>query len=126
MLQLNEQECWQMSTGLTRIMTAPVDEFRHTVFEVISEIAPFDCGVSYVVKNNPDSKECLEPMAYQNAPVVPTTDALFKAAELAHKSSVYNTLEWQKNPWYFATPICSVKHFCRRLRSVAWFMTNWA
>ena len=101
MLQLNEQECWQMSTGLTRIMTAPVDEFRHTVFEVMSEIAPFDCGISYVVKNNPEAKECLEPMAYKNAPVVPTTETILKAAELAHKSSVYSTLEWQKSSQVF-------------------------
>ena len=101
MLQLNEQECWQMSTGLTRIMSASVDEFRHTVFEVLSEVAPFDCGISYVVKNEPDKKHCLEPMAYPHAKFVPTVAEIFKAADLAHKSSVYTTLEWQKKSLVF-------------------------
>ena len=84
MLQLNEQECWQMSEGVTRIITASVDDLRHTVFEVLNGIAPFDCGVSYVVKNTPDAKYCLEPMAYKNADVVPSVQTLLKAAELAH------------------------------------------
>ena len=101
MLQLNEQECWQMSTGLTRIMSASVDEFRHTVFEVLSEVAPFDCGISYVVKNEPDKKHCLEPMAYPHAKFVPTVAEIFKAADLAHKSSVYTSLEWQKKSLVF-------------------------
>lgn len=101
MLQLNEQECWQMSEGVTRIITASVDDLRHTVFEVLNGIAPFDCGVSYVVKNTPDAKYCLEPMAYKNADVVPSVQTLLKAAELAHKSSAYNSLEWQKKSLIF-------------------------
>lgn len=101
MLQLNEQECWQMTEGLTRIVTASVEDLRHTVFEVLSEIAPFDCGVSYVVKNDPDAKHCLEPMAYKNADVVPSVQMLLRAAELAHKSSAYNSLEWQKKSLIF-------------------------
>lgn len=101
MLQLNEQECWEMSLGLTRIMTSSVDEFRHIVFEVLSEIAPFDSGVSYVVKNNPEDKECLEPLAYPHAKVIPTVAEIFRAAELAHKSSAYSALEWQKKSLVF-------------------------
>ena len=101
MLQLNEQECWQMSEGVTRIITASVDDLQHTVFEVLNGIAPFDCGVSYVVKNTPDAKYCLEPMAYKNADVVPSVQTLLKAAELAHKSSAYNSLEWQKKSLIF-------------------------
>lgn len=101
MLQLNEQECWQMTEGLTRILAASVDDLRHTVFEVLSNIAPFDCGVSYVVKNTPDRKHCLEPMAYKNADVVPSVQTLLRAAELAHKSSAYNALEWQKKSLIF-------------------------
>ena len=101
MLQLNEQECWQMSTGLTRIMTASVEDFRHIVFEVLSEIAPFDCGVSYVVKNNPNQKDCLEPLAHPQAKFVPTVTEIFRAAELAHKSSAYTSMEWQNKSFIF-------------------------
>lgn len=101
MLQLNEQECWQMSTGLTRIMTASVEDFRHIVFEVLSEIAPFDCGVSYVVKNNPNHKDCLEPLAHPQAKFVPTVTEIFRAAELAHKSSAYTSMEWQNKSFIF-------------------------
>ena len=90
-----------MSEGVTRIITASVDDLRHTVFEVLNGIAPFDCGVSYVVKNTPDAKYCLEPMAYKNADVVPSVQTLLKAAELAHKSSAYNSLEWQKKSLIF-------------------------
>ncbi len=100
-LQLNEDECWQMTQGLTKIMMAPVDEFRQTVFEVMSGIAPFDCGISYVVKNEQDVKHCLEPMAYDNAAVVPTKATIERAAEMAHKSSVYCALEWQKKSLVF-------------------------
>ena len=101
MLQLNEQECWQLSEGLTRIVSSSVDELRHTIFEVLEEIAPFDCGVSYVVRNEADVKMCLEPMAYRKGKVVPTVPTLLKAAELAHKSSAYNSLEWQKKSLIF-------------------------
>jgi len=101
MLQLNEQECWQMTMGMTRIMAASVDEFRQTVFQVMSEMVPFDCGISYVVRNYPEKKDCLDPLAYPKAKVVPTANEIFRAAELAHKSSGYTALEWQKQSLVF-------------------------
>ncbi|SDP64090.1 regulatory protein, luxR family [Selenomonas ruminantium] len=83
------------------IMMASVEEFRETVFEVISEMAPFDCGISYVVKNDQNEKHCLEPIAYTKAAVVPDRILIERAAELAHKSSVYCALEWQKKSIVF-------------------------
>ena len=90
-----------MTQGLTKIVMAPVGEFRQTVFEVMSEIAPFDCGISYVVKNDQDVKHCLEPMAYEKAEVVPDKATIERAADMAHKSCVYCALEWQQKSLVF-------------------------